>query len=141
MQYAIVNKGFVINVVEAKSDFAETQGWVELPDGFGIGDTYDLQTGFSARPGDPLSSPVLTVSAAQFKIALARTGKLDIVLSWLATQDIEVQLAFDATGSFRSDSSVVAVASLGVGMTADRVYELFQLAASIEINSAETFNF
>ena len=40
MKYAIVENGVCINVIMAKADFATAIGAVELPDGYGIGDTY-----------------------------------------------------------------------------------------------------
>ena len=40
MKYAIVENGVCINVIMARTDFAASIGAVELPDGYGIGDTY-----------------------------------------------------------------------------------------------------
>ena len=34
--FAIIENGKVVNAVIAESDFASTQGWIELPDGVGI---------------------------------------------------------------------------------------------------------
>lgn len=39
--YAIISDGKVVNTALAEEEFALQQGWVELPDGFGIGDFYD----------------------------------------------------------------------------------------------------
>lgn len=40
MKYAIVENGVCVNVIMARADFAASIGAVELPDGYGIGDTY-----------------------------------------------------------------------------------------------------
>lgn len=38
--YAVVESTSVVNVVTAEPEFAQSQGWVLLPEGFGIGDSY-----------------------------------------------------------------------------------------------------
>ena len=44
MKYAIIAKGVVINIAVADPEFAAQQGWIECPEGVGIGWAYDGQT-------------------------------------------------------------------------------------------------
>jgi len=39
--YAIIENGIVVNTVVAEADFADSQGWVKLEDGVGIGWEHD----------------------------------------------------------------------------------------------------
>jgi hypothetical protein len=41
MRYAIIESGKVVNIAVATPEYAEQQGWVELPQGVGIGWTFD----------------------------------------------------------------------------------------------------
>lgn len=140
MDYAVIWDGVIVNVADSDdSCFAATQGWVALADGFGIGDLYD-GAGFVKKSAEASADQVLTVTAAQFKIALSRMGKLDKVLEWVSAQNTEVQLAFSETGVFKSDSSIVAVAAAFVGVPSERVYDVFKLAALIDINDSGMYN-
>lgn len=38
MRYAIIQEGVCVNIVKSDAVFAQTMGWIPLPDGFGIGD-------------------------------------------------------------------------------------------------------
>lgn len=40
MKYAIIENGIVVNIVVAEPEYANTQGWVAVTDGAGIGWTY-----------------------------------------------------------------------------------------------------
>ena len=44
MKYAIIAKGVVINIAVADPEFAAQHGWIECPEGVGIGWAYDGQT-------------------------------------------------------------------------------------------------
>lgn len=44
MRYAIIKDGVIDNVVIADPEFAESRGWIECPDGVGIGWQYDGQS-------------------------------------------------------------------------------------------------
>lgn len=48
-RYAIIENGVVINIVVSDAEFAAQNGWVSLPNGFGINDLYDGST-FTKAP-------------------------------------------------------------------------------------------
>lgn len=56
MNYAIIEGGSVVNVAEADQAFAQSQGWMPLADGFGIGDAWD-GTSFSKAQTPPVAVP------------------------------------------------------------------------------------
>ncbi len=43
-KYAVIENGLVINVALAEEAFAQSQGWIAIPDGFGVGDSYSNGT-------------------------------------------------------------------------------------------------
>lgn len=49
MRYAIIENNVVINIVEAESDFAQTQGWILMPDEAYRWDKYENGV-FSRQP-------------------------------------------------------------------------------------------
>lgn len=48
MRYAIIENGIVVNAAEAEPDFAQSQGWILLPDDAYIWDIYE--NGVFTRP-------------------------------------------------------------------------------------------
>lgn len=48
-RYAIIENGVVVNIVVSDADFAAQNGWISLPNGFGIDDLYDGST-FTKAP-------------------------------------------------------------------------------------------
>lgn len=48
-KYAVIENNLVINVALADEAFAQSQGWIAIPDGFGIGDSYENGT-FVSKP-------------------------------------------------------------------------------------------
>lgn len=137
--FAIIDNGVIVNVAVCDDAvFALACGWVELPDGYGIGDLYDAGD-FTKKPEEAVAIPVLTVSAAQFRLALSKLGKLDRVLAWVATQEVAAQQAWEYATEFRSDASVIAAAVVGIGVSVDSVVSIFALASTIDINDSATF--
>lgn len=84
MTYAIIEAGTVVNVVLATPEYAAEQGWVELPDGAGIGWTYDGET-FHAPPPpvrDPETVKAEIVAATQIRLDdFAKARGYDGILS------------------------------------------------------------
>ena len=43
MRYAEIENGIITNAVVCDdAEFALSQGWIELPDGYGIGDSFNI---------------------------------------------------------------------------------------------------
>jgi hypothetical protein len=56
--FAIIENGKVINVAISESEYANQQGWVALPEGFGIGCDYINGQFVDNRPKpDPVPEP------------------------------------------------------------------------------------
>jgi hypothetical protein len=55
MKYAIIENGIVVNIVVASPEFAAQQGWIECPEGVGIGWTFDGV--MATPPPEPESTP------------------------------------------------------------------------------------
>ena len=53
MKYAIVENNICTNIIVANADFAVSIGAVELPDGYGIGDTYTDGVWSHPEPPEP----------------------------------------------------------------------------------------
>lgn len=81
-------------------------------------------------PTTSVSVP-LTVSSMQAKVALLRSGLLDQVNTWVASQSIETQLIWSSTPSFNRDSTLLNNAATAFNLTSDQVDALFVTAASI----------
>lgn len=84
MRYAIIESGVVVNAVLAEPEFAAEHGWVELPDGAGIGWTYDGES--FAPPAPPVKPPeqiqAEIVAATQIRLDdFARSRGYDSCLS------------------------------------------------------------
>jgi hypothetical protein len=56
--YAIIENGLVVNAAEAEADYAAEQGWVQLPEGAGIGWSYVDGEFVDNRPTpEPMPAP------------------------------------------------------------------------------------
>lgn len=53
-RFAVIENGKVINIAASSPEFAAEQGWIECPDGVGIGYLVDDKGQFSAPPPDPV---------------------------------------------------------------------------------------
>lgn len=59
--FAIIENGVVVNMAVASPEFAASQGWIAVPDGVGIGWSYDGQTFIvPPPPAEPTPAPVPT---------------------------------------------------------------------------------
>lgn len=93
MRYAVIENGKVVNVVIADSEYAQSMGWVECPDGVGIGWTFDGN-------GTPLPPPPDTEGeAAQVRAkrdALLIASDLMVLPDRWAAMNPEQQQAWSA---------------------------------------------
>jgi hypothetical protein len=56
-KYAIIKDGVVINAVLSEPTYAASQGWIELPDGMGIGCSYANGQFVDNRPAPEIVVP------------------------------------------------------------------------------------
>jgi len=82
MRYAVLAGNKVVNIAVATAEFAASQGWVECPEGVGIGWSFD-------GVGDPVPPPVnleaLASSArAQRNVLLAQSDSQVLPDRWSA---------------------------------------------------------
>jgi hypothetical protein len=68
MKYAIIKNGIVSNIAVADPEFAAEQGWIECPEGVGIGWAYDGQT--ATPPVEVISEPTPTPTKEQLMAQL-----------------------------------------------------------------------
>ena len=145
MKYAYIANGIVVDIVVNGDPFvAFSNEWyaaqfVEASEGVELG--WVVTDGVLAPPVPDNTRPVLTVSAAQFRLSLSKLGKLDTVLAWVATQEQIIQQAWEYAVEFHSDATIVAAVAEALNVSAIRMQALFSLAATIDINSRDTFSF
>jgi len=129
MAYAVIKDGVVINAVESEPDFAEEQGWIELPVSAGIGWLY-VDGAFSPPP-PPVAAVPSVVSRRQAKLALLAAGKLADAETAIAGADTETQINWNDAVEFRRDNALVATIGSALGLTSDQIDDLFRLAITL----------
>lgn len=79
--YAIISQTKVVNAAVADAAFAQSQGWVLLPEGFGIGDFYIDGQFVKAPQPQPTPEEIQAQNKQQAESLLQQTD-------WTATVDI-----------------------------------------------------
>lgn len=79
--YAIIENTVVVNTAVAEPEYAQKQGWVLLPEGFGIGDFYIDGQFVKAPQPQPSPEEIQTQNKQQAEALLSATD-------WTATVDI-----------------------------------------------------
>lgn len=79
--YAVIENTVVVNTVLAETPYAQEQGWVLLPEGFGIGDFYIDGQFVKAPQPQPSPEEVQAINKQQAEALLSATD-------WTATVDI-----------------------------------------------------
>lgn len=69
------------------------------------------------------------VTARQFKLQLVAAGLIDQVDGWIATQDRATQVAYEYSGTFVRNESMMQEGFAAMGFTSEQV-DAFFLAAS-----------
>lgn len=136
MSYAIIENDVVVNIAEASAEFASEMGWVELPDGAGIGWGYE---GGAFLPPVPVEvTPVLSpLSRRQLRLALLSIGvTADDIEAYIAAipdpQDRAAALIEwqDASAYERGHPLLVDIAA-AMGLVAEQVDVLWIWAAAL----------
>ena len=133
MRYAIIESGVVTNAVLADADYAASQGWVELPDGAGIGWLYD-GANFTAPFSPPIPVPSI-VTMRQARLALLAAGhlsKIDAALAALPSPQKEAaQIEWEYATEVRRNSDLVKGIGAAVGLDAAALDALFIAGAKL----------
>jgi len=136
MRYAIVQDGKVVNIVEASPRVAEANGWADLPDGAGIGDTYaDGQFTRAVADNVPTFEPVprhvAKMAAIQIGLWPALVAYLDRIKD--PTQRAMAEIALHESPMWFRDMVFLADAAQVMGVSPGTLDELFNVAATIEV--------
>ncbi|MBX5234135.1 hypothetical protein HJC02_17995 [Rhizobium sp. NLR4a] len=75
--------------------------------------------------------PVVSVSARQFKLQLLAAGLLDSVDAWVAQQPRDVQIAYEYSGTFVRNSTMMAAGFAAMGFTQQQIDGFFVAAAQL----------
>jgi hypothetical protein len=133
MRHAIIESGVVKNAVLASPEYAAEQGWVELPEGAGIGWLY-ADGVFSAPPAPPPVVPSI-VSMRQGRLALLQAGKLDDVDAAIAALPSPAkeaaQIEWEYAIEVKRDSQLVAQLAPSLGLDDAALDALFIAAAAL----------
>lgn len=106
--YAVVENTLVVNVVTAEPAYAKSQGWVLLPEGFGIGDSYSNGQFIKAPVPAPTPEEIQEQNKQQATAQLQATDWVELsdVSNPTLTPHLVNKPAFTA---YRSELRAVAV--------------------------------
>ncbi|MBB3744992.1 hypothetical protein FHX10_004529 [Rhizobium sp. BK591] len=71
------------------------------------------------------------VSARQFKLQLLVVGLLDAVDAWVARQPRDIQIAYEYSGTFEKDSTMMTTGFAAMGFTSEQINDFFVAAAQL----------
>lgn len=125
MRYAVIENGTVTNVIESEEDF-QIDGALLIPSKV-------------AGPGwlygnDEFSPPAFIptrVTSRQFKLQLHYAGLLDDVEAWISAQGRDVQIAFEASGTFVRDEPMMQAGFSSLGFTSEQIDAFFVAASQL----------
>ncbi|MER9376018.1 hypothetical protein [Mesorhizobium sp. M0491] len=129
MQMVVIDaNNNVVNIIEADAEFA-LDGFTLVPYAAPayIGGQY-VDSAFTAPPAP---APVVPdqVSARQFHLQLSVAGLRSQVQTWIASQSVEVQDAFEYSGSFVRSEPMMASGFAALGCTTTQIDAFFTAAA------------
>lgn len=133
MNYGILQEGIVVNAVLADASYAAQHGWIALPDGVGIGWSYD---GLQFAPPDRSKTAVpVVVSMRQARLALLAAGhlsKVDAALAALPSPRREAAaIEWEYATDVRRHSDLVTSVGQAIGLDAAELDALFIHAATL----------
>lgn len=139
-RHAIVSNGLVTNIVCYASIINGTTdgitGEAIASDTAQIGDSY-INSIFTSPIVPILPAPLVTeVSAAQAYHALALTPAgnstlYDVVLAWIITQPIAIQIDFNKRSTFKISHPTIQQAKVAMSWTDKQLQDLFTLASTL----------
>lgn len=134
MRYAIIENSKVVNIVEAETEFAAQQGWIDAANGK-IGDLWD-GVKFTTPIPDPAVAlrekrEKMVVTPWQISKALLAVGLLDDIEAAVAGADRVVQLGWMRAQEFKRLDPLVVGLGQAIGKTETELDSIFELAASL----------
>lgn len=138
MNYAVINDKRITNVVRASAEYAQQQGWIELPEGFGIDDLYIDGEFVKGEPIEPLPQVPNSVSRAQGKYVLIQMGLWQQVLDFVdSIEDPQeralADVALNDTQSWQRSSPFLTQCAQVLGLTDEELDNIFIEAAKIHV--------
>lgn len=128
MQMVVIQGTAIVNIIEADADF-QLEGFTLVPYAppAYIGGQY-VGGAFVAPPAP---APVVPdqVSARQFHLQLSVAGLRDQVTAWINSQSVEVQDAFEYSGSFVRSEPMMASGFTALGYSSAQIDAFFTAAA------------
>lgn len=125
MKLAIIENNKIANIVV--SDTALADNWIELQDGFGIGDNYI--DGVFSKEILPIVVPQ-TITPLQAKLQLLVMGLLDEVDTMVAT-DRKVQLYWEYALVIERNNDILLSMSEQLGLTSEQLDNMFIEASKL----------
>lgn len=131
MRYAIIENQVVINVTIADAEYAQSQGWIQAPDGVGIGWFY-VEGKFIAPAPQPLPVPS-QITMRQARLELLNIGKLNDVDAALASipdehQRLSAQIEWEYSAIVERTAPLVQSLTPTLGLTDAEMDDLFRRA-------------
>ena len=119
MNYAIIENNKIVNI--AVADTALAKNWIELKDGFGIGDNY-IKGVFSKEP-EVIQVPQ-TITPLQAKLQLLEMELLDEV-DTLVANDRKVQLYWEYALTIKRNNDILLTMATQLGLTNEQLDNMF----------------
>lgn len=137
MNYAVISDTQITNIVRASAEYAQTRGWIELPDDFGIGDLY-IDGEFVKADIEPVKVVPESVSRAQGKYVLIQMGLWQQVLDFVGSiedprDQALAEVALNDTQEWRRDSSFLNQCAQALGLTDELLDDLFIAAELVQL--------
>ena len=134
MSYGILENDVIVNVVEASAEFAEEQGWIELPQNATIGWTYSAGT-FEPPATQPQEPFFPTLTRKQLRNGLLSIG--------VTSAEVEAQIAaipdplereaamidWQDTQSYQRDYPMITQIGAALGLPEDQIDALWLWSA------------
>lgn len=125
MNYAIIENGKIVNI--AVSDTAIADNWIELQDGFSIGDNYT--DGVFSKAEVVVEVPQ-TITPRQLRLQLLSVGLLDEVEA-LCTTDRAMSIWFEYSLDFQRSHPMIETMAVQLGLTQDDMDNFFIEASKL----------